>query len=81
MLDDDLTGESPVGGDCPVATVAIPDDDKGDRVVASSGVRVSVGWATSRIRQGGAQVSRLQRVANFVSPEIGSPPEADCGGC
>jgi hypothetical protein len=80
MLDDDPMGESPIGGDCPVTTVAIPDDDEGDRVVASSGVRVSVGWATSQIRQGGAQVSRLQRVANFVSPEIGSPPEADGGG-
>jgi hypothetical protein len=79
MLDDDLTGGSPVGGDCPVATVVIPDGEEGDRIVESSGVRVSVGWATSRIRQGGAQVSRLQRVANFVSPEIGSPPEADRG--
>jgi hypothetical protein len=79
MLDDDPMGESPIGGDYPVTTVAIPDDDKGDRVVASSGVRVSVGWATSQIRQGGAQVSRLQRAANFVSPEIGFPPETDGG--
>jgi hypothetical protein len=80
MLDDDPAGESPAGGDCPVATVAIPDDDEGDRVVESSGVRVSVGWATSRIRQGGAQVNRLQRVSESNSPEIGSSPEADGGG-
>lgn len=79
MLDDDPAGESPAGGDYPVATVAIPDDDEGDRDVESSGVRVSVGWATSRIRQGGAQVNRLQRVSESNSPENGFPPEADGG--
>ena len=44
MLADIPVGESPAGGNCPVATVVIPDHGKGDRPVESSGVKVSVGW-------------------------------------
>ena len=45
MLVDVLAGARPVGGNCPVATVAIPDGGKGNRPVGSSEVKVSVGWA------------------------------------
>jgi len=44
MLADIPVGGSPAGGNCPVATVVIPDHGKGDRPVESSGVKVSVGW-------------------------------------
>ena len=40
MLADVPAGESPVGGACSVATVVIPDDEKGDRLGESSGVNV-----------------------------------------
>jgi hypothetical protein len=39
----DLAGESPAGGDYPVATVVISDNGEGDRAVESSEVKVSVG--------------------------------------
>jgi len=44
MLAAVLAGGCPACGNCPVATVAIPDGGKGDRPVGSSGVKVSVGW-------------------------------------
>jgi hypothetical protein len=44
MLADVPAGESPVGGACSVATVVIPDDEKGDRLAESSGVKAPVGW-------------------------------------
>jgi hypothetical protein len=34
-------GGSPAGGNCPVATVVIPDNGEGDQTVESSGVKVS----------------------------------------
>ena len=61
MLADIPVGESPAGGDCPVATAVIPDHGKGDRPAESSGVKVSVGWEEVRpgqIRQGGEQLDR-----------------------
>ncbi len=46
-------GESPAGGDCPVATVVIPGVGKGDRPDGSPGVKASVGREyPGRIRQG-----------------------------
>ena len=49
MLADIPVGESPAGGNCPVATVVIPDHGKGDRPVESS--RSIYGW-TSGARNG-----------------------------
>jgi hypothetical protein len=45
MLVGVLAGESPAGGDRPVATVVIPGDGAGDQSVESPGVKVLVGWA------------------------------------
>jgi hypothetical protein len=46
-------GESPAGGDCPVATVVIPGVGKGDQPDGSPGVKASVGREKSgRIRPG-----------------------------
>jgi len=44
MLADVPAGESPVGGDCSVATVVIPGAEKGDRLDESPGVKASDGW-------------------------------------
>ena len=44
MLADVPAGESPVGGDCSVATVVIPGVEKGDRLDESPGVKASDGW-------------------------------------
>ena len=38
-------GGNPAGGTCPVATVVISGDGKGDQPVGSPEVEVSVGWA------------------------------------
>jgi len=43
MLADVPAGESPVGGDCSVATVVIPGVEKGDRLDESPGVKASDG--------------------------------------
>ena len=43
-------GESPAGGTRSVATVVISDDEKGDRPVESSEVKVPVGWVASPVR-------------------------------
>jgi hypothetical protein len=59
MLADIPVGESPAGGNCPVATVVIPDHGKGDRPVESSGVKVSVGWeSTTRSDPPGRRATR-----------------------
>jgi hypothetical protein len=50
MLADVPAGESPVGGACSVATVVIPDDEKGDRLGESSGVNVLDGWVKGPVR-------------------------------
>jgi hypothetical protein len=47
MLAEVPAGESPAGGDCPVATVVIPGDGKGDRPVGSPEVKALVGWEKS----------------------------------
>jgi hypothetical protein len=41
-------GENPAGGTCPVATVVISGDGRGDPPVGSPEVEVSVGWARAR---------------------------------
>jgi hypothetical protein len=60
MLADVPTGESPVGGDCPVATVVISGGGKGDRPVESPEVKVPVGWEKCPVRsaEGGEQIDR-----------------------
>ena len=50
MLVDVPAGENPVGGACSVATVVIPDDEKGDRLIESSGVKAPDGWAECLVR-------------------------------
>jgi hypothetical protein len=50
MLADVPAGESPVGGACSVATVVIPDDEKGDRLIESSGVKAPDGWVKCPVR-------------------------------
>jgi hypothetical protein len=45
MLADVQAGENPAGGACPVTTVVISGDGKGDRPVGSPEVKVSVGLA------------------------------------
>ena len=44
MLAAILTGESPVGGNYPVATVAITGDGAGDQTVESPVVKILEGW-------------------------------------
>src|SRR5215470_9962517 len=43
----DPAGESPAGGNCPVATVVISGDGEGDRTVESPEVKVSVREASN----------------------------------
>ena len=50
MLADVPTGESPAGGNCPVATVVISGNGEGDQAVESPEVKVSC--------KGGEQLSR-----------------------
>jgi len=51
-------GESPAGGNCPVATVVIPDNGEGDQPVESSGVKVSSREASNLVgRNKGEPVS------------------------
>ena len=54
MLVDVLVGESPTGGNCPVATVVISGSGTSDQPVESPDVKVSVGWrrTSGRLRQG-----------------------------
>jgi hypothetical protein len=60
-----LAGESPAGGDCPMATVVISDGEEGDRIVASSEVKAAEGlacWPEPRMVRGcGEPVTRLRR--------------------
>jgi hypothetical protein len=60
MLADVPAGESPVGGACSVATVVIPDDEKGNRLVRKLGSKslCRPGEIPGRIRQGGKQLDR-----------------------
>jgi len=85
MLARVLTGESPVGGTCPVATVVIPGGGEGDRPAGSPGVKVPVGWSSHRAawsdpRRGASNLSGCSESERERSPEMGSPPEADGGG-
>jgi len=50
MLAAVLAGESPADGSCPAAIVVILGDGKGDRLVGSPGVNVSVGWESIPVR-------------------------------
>jgi hypothetical protein len=84
MLARVLTGESPVGGACPVATVVIPGGGKGDRPAGSPGVKVPVGWSRPRAawsdpHRGASNLSGRSG-SERRSLEKGSPPEADGGG-
>jgi len=74
-------GVRPAGGSCPAATVVIPGGEKGDRLVESPGVNVSVGWRELRSDPPGRRATR-QAVAraNRCSPEMEVPRGADCGG-
>ena len=67
-------GESPAGGTCPVATVAIPGGRKGDRPAESPGVKVSVGrgWSLVGSAKGGEQLDRSQRKRTGEAPKAGS---------
>ena len=47
-LVDDLAGESPASANCPVGTVAISGDGKGDQVVESPEVNALDGWMQVR---------------------------------
>ena len=58
----DPVGESPAGGNCPVATVVIPGNGEGDRSVESSGVKASGREASN---------SAGRNDGEPVSPEIG----------
>ena len=81
MLAADPAGVSPAGGSCPAATVVILGDEKGDRLVESPRVKVSVGWSLLRSDPPGRQATR-QAVAqvNRSSREKEVPLEADGGG-
>src|SRR5215471_12169479 len=57
------SGESPAGGNCPVATVVIPGGGAGDQSVESPGVKVLVGRAQVRSAPTGGRANR-QVVAN-----------------
>ena len=58
MLADIPVGESPIRWKRSVTTVVIPDVEKGDRLVGSSGVKAPVGWGKFLVRsvQGGEQL-------------------------
>ena len=58
----DPAGESPAGGNYPVATVVISDNGEGDRSVESSEVKVSVREASNSAGRSNGEP---------VSPEIG----------
>ena len=60
MLAAILVGVSPARGTCPVATVAISGDGKGDQFIGSPEVKVPVGRAQmlGQIRQGDKQLDR-----------------------
>src|SRR3989449_10035931 len=51
-------GVRPAGGSCPAATVVIPGGEKGDRLVESPGVNVSVGWRELRSDPPGRRATR-----------------------
>jgi len=53
-----LTGESPVSGAYPVATVVISGGGAGDQSVESPEVKVLVGWGKSRSAPTGGQANR-----------------------
>jgi hypothetical protein len=67
MVADVPAGESPVGGACSVATVIIPDDEKGDRLIESSGVKVPDGWVECPVRS----ARRASKSTGRSFPEIG----------
>jgi len=59
MLIGVLAGESPVGGDCPVALVDISGGGAGDQSVGSPEVKVLVGWGRpGQLRQEDKQIDR-----------------------
>ena len=68
----DPAGESPAGGNCPVATVVIPGDGEGDRSVESPEVKASCREASNSAgRSNGESVS--PEIANVGSAEpVGS---------
>ena len=56
-----------------MTTVVIPDDEKGDRLAGSSGVKVPVGWGKFLVRsvQGGEQLytaAAKQRTSEAAKP-------------
>src|SRR6266851_5292432 len=61
MLGAALAGESPVGGNCSVATVVISGSGASDQAAGSPEVKVSVGKreTSGQLRQGGERVGRL----------------------
>jgi hypothetical protein len=59
MLADVLTGGSPAGGDCPVATAVISGVGKGDRLGGSPEVKVSSGWGLAPVRSTEREASNL----------------------
>jgi hypothetical protein len=70
-----LVGVNPVGGTCPVATVAISGGGASDQAVESPEVKASVGWGKPRSaptreanKSTGCSESELQ-----LSPEMGFP--------
>jgi len=72
MLAAVLAGESPADGSCPAAIVVILGDEKGDQLVGSPGVNVSVGWERIPVgsAKGGKQVDRPQRERTEVAPKL-----------
>jgi len=72
MLAAVLAGGSPADGSCPAAIVVILGDEKGDQLVGSPGVNVSVGWERIPVgsAKGGKQVDRPQRERTEVAPKL-----------
>ena len=72
MLAAVLAGGSPADGSCPAAIVVILGDEKGDQLVGSPGVNVSVGWERIPVgsAEGGKQVDRPQQERTEVAPKL-----------
>jgi hypothetical protein len=78
MLADVPVGESPIGKRS-VATVVIPDDEKGDRLAGSSGVKVPVGWVKSRSDPSGERATRqAAAISEPVQPRNHPPIGNGC---
>jgi hypothetical protein len=79
-LVDDLAGESPVRADCPVGTVVISGDGKGDQTVESPEVNALEGWTQvwSAPTGGLAKQQVVAKANRSQASKTHTSPESEC---